>query len=134
MNARFSPERSPQWVAYQSDESGRNEIYVQAFPVPGSNFRITTDGGTWPQWNPAAAKAGERELYYVARSGALMSVKLRTTRDSIQPSAPVELFLMPPGKREFQVGPDGNRFLVEAPIRSGPSPLNLIVNWQKLLK
>jgi serine/threonine protein kinase len=55
---RFSPESSPRWVAYQSDESGRYEIYIQAFPEPHGATRISTGGGQYPQWGP-----GGRELF-----------------------------------------------------------------------
>ena len=47
--ARFSPDS--RWVAYQSNESGRDEIYVQRFPEPGGRTQISTDGGTFPKWH-----------------------------------------------------------------------------------
>src|SRR5262249_16512656 len=47
---RFSPEANPRWVAYQSDESGQNEIYVDHFPEPRGKIRISASGGTFPEW------------------------------------------------------------------------------------
>jgi hypothetical protein len=52
---RFSPEPNPRWVAYESDESGRMEIYVDAFPEPRNQVRISTGGGEYPEWGPVAA-------------------------------------------------------------------------------
>jgi Tol biopolymer transport system component len=68
---RFSPEHSPRWVAYQSDESGRFEVYIDAFPQPRGKTRISTGGGTYPQWG-----AGGRELFYVSPDFKLMVVDL----------------------------------------------------------
>ncbi len=48
-NARVSP--NGQWVAYMSDESGQNEIYVQSFPQPGNKIRVSTGGGITPIWS-----------------------------------------------------------------------------------
>jgi Tol biopolymer transport system component len=49
---RFSPEPEPRWVAYVSDESGRDEIYVDAFPEPRNKMQISTGGGGFPEWSP----------------------------------------------------------------------------------
>jgi len=69
---RFSPEPSPRWVAYHSDKSGRAEVYVDAFPVPRGEKRISTAGGSFPQWG-----AGGRELFYVSPEYKLMAVSLK---------------------------------------------------------
>jgi hypothetical protein len=57
-NARFSPEPSPRWVAYQSDETGRYEIYIQGFPEPRRKVQISTGGGQYPEWG----QGGPRDL------------------------------------------------------------------------
>jgi len=128
--ARFSPEPIPHWVAYQSNESGRNEIYVQAFPEPRDKFQISTEGGRFPEWGP-----GGRELYYVSPENRLMDVSLKLGENSVQPSAPRELFQLPavdPANiQPYAVAPDGQRFLVRV---TQPPVLNLIVNWPALLK
>jgi len=85
--ARFSPEASPHWVAYESDESGTAEVYVQAFPEPRGARRISTAGGRYPQWN-----GNGRELFYVSSDNKLMAVDLKITTDSVEPSTPHELF------------------------------------------
>jgi eukaryotic-like serine/threonine-protein kinase len=127
---RFSPETSPRWVAYQSDESGRYEVYIQAFPEPSGARQISTGGGQYPQWS-----AGGRELFYVSPDSKLMAVSLKLGADSVQPSAPRELFPLPAneiGGSPYDATPDGQRFLVSA--TPPPASLTVIVNWPALLK
>ena len=126
--ARFSPDTH--WVAYQSDESGQFEIYVRSFPEPREKIRISTGGGTYPQWG-----SGGRELFYQSRDGKLMVVTLTTTA-SLEASLPRQLFALPafvPGPNPYEATPDGQRFLIPEPAAS-PEPLNVIVNWPALLK
>jgi len=130
---RFSPEPSPRWVAYQSDESGRSEVYIQAFPEPRGNFRISTGGGQYPEWG-----SGGRELFYVSSDFKLMAVSLKLGADSVEPSTPRELFPLPAvdsGWPPYDTAPDGQRFLVRAVTQQQASqPLTVIVNWPALLK
>jgi hypothetical protein len=60
-SGRFSPEPEPHWVAYQSDESGRPEVYVDAFPEARNKVPISTGGGGFPEWS-----LDGRELFYLA--------------------------------------------------------------------
>ena len=127
--ARFSPD--DRWVAYQSDESGRLEVYVQAFPEPRKKFQISTASGMFPQW-----KSDGRELFYLSTDGKLMSVRLNLGADSQEVSVPHELFPLVSnfaGIDPYVAAPDGQRFLTTVP-ESGPEPLNVIVNWPSLLK
>jgi hypothetical protein len=132
LRGRFSPESPPKWVAYESDETGNSEIYVQSFPEPRGKIRISTNGGRYPQWGVDSG-----ELFYVSLDGELMAVNLRSGADSLEPSAPRELFPLPAmemGWSPYEVTPDGQRFLVRAtPGRAG-APLTVIVNWPALLK
>jgi hypothetical protein len=132
LRGRFSPESSPHWVAYESNETGQNEIYIQAFPQPRGNIRISTNGGQYAEWG-----ADGRELFYVSPDNKLMAVSLKLGADSLEPSAPRELFPLPAmemGWSPYEVSPDGQRFLVRAaPGRAG-APLTVIVNWPALLK
>ena len=133
---RFSPEPNPRWVAYQSDESGRDEVYVQSFPEPRGPHRMSTNGGKAPQWGP-----GGRELFYQSLDGKVMAMSLKLGADSVEASAPRELFAFSPRYSllpalplsNFQVAPDGQRFLVSVPDPT-PRPLTVIVNWPALLK
>ena len=133
-HARFSPEPSPKWVAYQSNESGRFEVYIDSFPEPRNKVRVSTEGGQYPQWGP-----GARELFYVSADYKLMSVSLKLGTDSVEPSAPHELFPLPAIddglSSPYDAASDGQRFLVRAtPQQQPPQALNVIVNWPALLK
>ena len=126
--ARFSPEPNPRWIAYQSDESGRNEVYIQAFPQPRGAHRVSTRGGTRPQWGP-----GGHELFYLSLDSKVMAVSLNLGPDTVATSEPRELFVLPPRASFFEMAPDGQRFLVNMPDPM-PHPLTVIVNWPSLLK
>jgi Tol biopolymer transport system component/tRNA A-37 threonylcarbamoyl transferase component Bud32 len=131
VNARFSPEASPRWMAYQSDETGRYEVYISAFPTPRAKFSISTAGGQYPEWG-----AGGRELFYVAPDNKLMAVDLTITADAVRPSTPHALFTLPiidNGWSPYDTT-DGQRFLVRALPQQASPPLTVIVNWPALLK
>jgi eukaryotic-like serine/threonine-protein kinase len=125
--ARFSPD--DHWVAYESDDSGRAEIYVQAFPEPGQKFAISAGGGTFPEWGK-----GGRELYYVSKDGKLTAVELKFRGGSLEASPPHELFPVPPAGAggPYEAAPDGRQFLTFV-ARSSSQPLNVIVNWPALI-
>ncbi|MBZ5592238.1 MAG: hypothetical protein LAP39_08380 [Acidobacteriia bacterium] len=130
---RFSPETNPRWIAYVSDESGRYEVYVDTFPEQRRKTPISTGGGQYPQWG-----AGGRELYYVSPDFKLMAVSLKPGADSVEPSAPRELFSLPAvdtGYSPYEVAPDGQHLLVRAtPQHQAAEPLTVIVNWPALMK
>jgi|KBSMisStaDraftv2_1062788.scaffolds.fasta_scaffold02569_10 eukaryotic-like serine/threonine-protein kinase len=130
-HGRFSPESPPRWVAYQSDETGRNEIYIQAFPEPRGPIPISTGGGQYPAWG-----AGGQELFYVSPDNKLMAVRLKLGANSVEPSTPRVLFSLSAVDNEippYDVAPDG-RFLVRATTGQAGKPLTVIVNWPALLK
>ena len=116
-------------MAYESDESGRPEIYVDAFPEARNKVRISAGGGEFPEWSPDG-----RELFYLSPDLKLMQVSLKRGPDSIEPSAPRELFALPvanDGYCPYEVAPDGQRFLVRAtPEKQAGQPLTLIVFFQ----
>ncbi len=132
-NGRFSPEVNPHWVAYTSDESGQYEVYIDTFPERRHKTPISTGGGQYPEWGP-----GGRELYYVSPDLKLMVASLKLGTDSVEPSAPRELFSLPATDNNYgiyQPTPDGQRFLVRATAqdRAG-EPLTVIVNWPAMLE
>jgi eukaryotic-like serine/threonine-protein kinase len=135
--ATFSPEESPHWVAYVSDESGRNEIYVQAFPEPHGKFQISTEGGQYPRWGKGDGGA-RCEIFYLSPGNKVTVVSVKLNSDSVTASPPVELFPLPgidAGLRiPYDVTADGQRFLVRTSLEQTPIPLHLIVNWPALLK
>jgi Tol biopolymer transport system component len=129
-DGQFSSEPNPRWVAYMSTESGKPEVYVQAFPAARGKFQVSAGGGRFPKWGP-----GGRELFYISPNDKLMIVDLKLGADSVEPSAPRELFSLPTPTINFipyDVSADGQRFLVQAPPQQA-APLTVIVDWPALL-
>jgi len=128
-NGQFSPDT--RWVAFESDESGRHEVYIDTFPQPRGKVRISTGGGVLPQWG-----AGGRELFYVSPDSMLMSVSLKPVTGSLYPSAPHALFpllVIDTEVSPYDASPDGQRFLVLEAAEHAAQPLTVIVNWPALL-
>jgi len=128
---RFSPQKEPHWVAYQSDESGRWEIYIQSFPEPHGKIQVSSGGGQYPEWGPNGS-----ELFYASLDGKLMAVNLKVEGSTVKPAAAQELFPLPPSGNAdwpFHVASDGQRFLVNA-LKQQAQSLTLVVNWPALLK
>jgi serine/threonine-protein kinase len=129
---RISPDG--RWLAYVSNESGRDEIYVRAFPGPAGKWQISTEGGREPLW----ARNG-RELFY--RSGDKMMAVDITTQPSFQAGTPRLLF---EGKYDelrnvtnFDVTPDGQRFLMIKPSEQqaqAATQIHVVLNWFEELK
>jgi serine/threonine protein kinase len=129
---RFSPDGH--FIAYASNESGRYEIYVRPYPGPGGKWQISTDGGGEPVWNPKG-----RELFY--RNGDKMMAVNVTTQGTFSAGKPTVLFegRYVPTPRSFQdydVSPDGQRFLMLKPVEQAQSPdqINVVLNWFEELK
>jgi len=117
------------WIAYESNESGSIEIYVQPFPGPGPKSRISLDGGSTPRW----AKDG-KELFYWARVpiAKLMAVDV-VINPTFRAGTPHELFRQP-STTTWDVTADRNRFLVEVSARSTGSTLAIVTNWFEELR
>jgi Tol biopolymer transport system component len=132
---QFSPDGN--WIAYQSDESGRVEIYVQPFPGPGTKVPISASGGAQMRWSNDG-----KELFYLALDGRLMAVPLQRSSqgNAITPGQPVPLFnanvggVVPlqSGHREaWTISRDGQRFLMHTIVeRASASPITIILNWR----
>jgi eukaryotic-like serine/threonine-protein kinase len=130
-NATFSPDG--RWIAYQSGESGRPEIYVRDFPSGGNRFQVSTDGGFEPVW----AKNG-KELFF--RSGKkLISVPVKLGADFI-PGPPKVLFqgdfAVGGQAMAYDVSPDGQHFyfLQQANKAQQQKTINIALNWSEELK
>jgi Tol biopolymer transport system component len=127
----FQPALSPdgRWLAYVSNESRSDEIYVTSFPAPGGKWRISTDGGREPAWNPRGG-----ELFY-RDNERLMAVEI-TTQPEFRPGRPQVLFegpyeMAPPYGRNYDVASDGERFLMMMPSEpeTGPTQIHVVLNW-----
>jgi hypothetical protein len=84
--ARFSPEPSPRWVAYESNESGKYEVYIDSFPERRGAVRVSTAGGTYPQWGPISG--ARSELLYVSGDSKLMAAELTLAEGRVEASPP----------------------------------------------
>jgi Tol biopolymer transport system component len=140
VDGQFSPDG--RWIAYQSNASGRTEIYVQPFPGPASAQPVSNNGGGQPRW----AANGE-ELFYIALDSRLMSVRMTAGSDgrTLSASPPTALFTtrLASGvnvypavgiRAQYAVAPDG-RFLMNTPTAEVPSPpITVTLNWDAALK
>jgi len=133
-----SPDLSPdgRWLTYVSNESGRNEVYIQPFPELGERVTASVNGGDEPLWSPKG-----HELFY-REDDRMMVVSVRTT-PRLQVSRPRELFrgafLSPSNQagvaRTYDVAPDGEHFLmIERGEAEGATDLHVILNWFDELK
>jgi Tol biopolymer transport system component len=126
----FSPDGN--WLAYVSDESGRFETYVQPFPGPGGKWLISTDGGTEPVWN-----RNGRELFY--RNGEKMMAVEITSQPWFSPGKPKMLFESESPATyatfpNYDVSPDGKRFLMVKDSEQEAKYINVVVSWFEELK
>lgn len=138
--ARFSPDG--RWIAYSSDESGRNEIYVRPLDpssAVGSSaagsaavtgkWMVSKDGGTTPIW-----RRDGKELFYIGLDGSAMAVGVSTS-GVFKAETPKALFKLPPGVLFWDVSPDGKRLLLVAPLGvTAQAPFTVVLNWQSSLK
>jgi DNA-binding winged helix-turn-helix (wHTH) protein/Tol biopolymer transport system component len=123
----FSPDGK--WIAYNSDESGRVEVYVERFPTHGGKRQISLAGGAGPRW-----RADGKELYFRALDGALMSVSVTDGGAALATDAPTTLFAFRAGGAaivpSYSPARDGQRFLLTAVVESdAKSPLTIVEHW-----
>jgi Tol biopolymer transport system component len=122
----FSPDG--RWLAYQSNESGRSEVYVQAFPEPGRKWQVSTQGGGSPSWT-----RGGGQLFYVAADRKLMRVDAKTA-PSFDAGIPEALFTVPlaalQARNLFVFSPDDQRILAVSTGGTGAAtPTTVALNW-----
>jgi eukaryotic-like serine/threonine-protein kinase len=141
-NAEISPDGH--WLAYQSNESGAEEVYVRPFPnVDAGRWQVSTGGGTRPLW----ARSG-RELFYLDANNLLTAVSVQTT-PAFSASNPARLFNtryfsgfggggQTVAGRTYDISPDGKRFLmIKDNIPAGqaaPASIVVVLNWFEELK
>jgi len=146
LNAHFSPDGH--WVAYESNESGRNEIYVRPFSPDssaadasgaGAKWQVSYGGGVLPLWS-----ADGKELYYLTSDARLMEVDVATS-PAFQAGTPKFLFqapplgLLPSVRTTGKYTVDGKRFLFISSTGQGSqaqdqAPFKVVLNWQAALK
>jgi hypothetical protein len=127
----FSPDGG--WVAYEETaESGQSEVFIDTFPERHGATQISTNGGFGARWNPQGG-----EVFYRSPAGKLMAVSLKMDKNSAVVTNVRELFALPVTTianltAQYDVGQDGKRFLIQVAVKK--APLELITNWQALLK
>jgi Tol biopolymer transport system component/DNA-binding winged helix-turn-helix (wHTH) protein len=128
----FSPDGN--WIAYNSDESGRFEVYVESFPTHGGRRQISPAGGTGPRW-----RADGKELYYYSLDGRLMAVSVTGGDASLTTGTPTALFAFRPASAivvpSYAVTRNGQRFLLSAIVETdAKAPLSVVQNWTDGIK
>jgi len=132
----FSPDG--RWIAYTSNESGNNEVFVRPFPGPGGKWQISTGGGLYPKWS-----LNGRELFYRTEDSKLMVATYTAPGDSFRADKPQ---LWSPGQftdrgtffYNFDLHPDGKRFAVLKAAgteqTAAVNKVNIVLNWFDELK
>jgi hypothetical protein len=127
-NAVFSPDG--RWLAYQSNESGRNEISVRRFasPMPqAATIPISQAGGTQPIWRPDGT-----ELFFLAPDGSVMAAAVRVTTSGLAADAPRKLFSASMSlviRRAYDVSADGQRFLIPVLDSRVRQTMTVVPDW-----
>jgi hypothetical protein len=135
--AQISPDGN--WLAYQSDESGNPEIYVDAFPQGGAKLKVSTEGGATPRW-----RGDSRELFYTRstlNSLRMVAASLKVNGPTLEAGSPAQLFEFPylgvthPSQyRTYDVSADGQRFLVlRLAAEEVGTTVEVVLNWNAAL-
>jgi Tol biopolymer transport system component len=131
IQAQVSPDGK--WLAYTSDESGRWEVYVQSFPVPGNKRMISVGGGGEPKW-----RADGRELFFIRSDDVLMSVAINSGDPTKGVGRPQSLFSVPvvgetsTYRSRYGVFDDGTRFLFHIVQEMRRPAITFVANWTAL--
>ncbi len=121
----FSPDG--RWIAYESDESGRMEIYITPFPQASRKWQLSTNGGTVARW-----RSDGKEIFYVESARRIMAAEIRLSQEDVQIGKVGPLFDIrlahPWGV--YGVSRDGQRFLVNSIVQEQEElPLTVVLNW-----
>jgi Tol biopolymer transport system component len=131
-NARLSPDG--RWMAYNSNESGSFEVYVQPFPATGAKWQVSKGGGQEPQW-----RHDGRELFYIAPDRKLIGVLVQTGGVFVPGAARalvetrITSWERSSQGSQYAVTADGERFLVNN-ATDATLPITLVLNWTAVLK
>jgi len=123
-HARFSPDG--RWLAYQSNETGKVQVYVRSFPITAAKWQISINGGYVPVWGRDG-----RELFFMSPGGKTHVAKI-AFEPSFDAGIPTQIPNPPQVTGAFDVTrtPDGERFVAQVPVpQSSPSPITVVLNW-----
>lgn len=123
-NGRFSPDS--RWIAYISNESGGNEVYVKPVPGRGPRTQVSTGGGDYPVWGPDG-----KQIYYRGPTSMLMAQSVNGSGSTfVVAGTPQKLFKMMGVAWNFLFDThDGKQFVMIVEGDRDPSPLTVVVNW-----
>lgn len=123
-NAAFS--RDGRWLAYQSNESGRDEVYVRRFQGPGGPVRVSTNGGTQPRWRDDGT-----ELFFLAADGSVTSAAMRLAGEATpgKPRTIVPAAMTLVIRHAYAVTRDGRRVLLPVLDQRNPSTITIVEKW-----
>jgi serine/threonine protein kinase len=131
-----TPALSPdgKWLANDSDESGRIEVYVTPFLHGGGKWQVSTGGGSCPRW-----RADGHELFYMSLENKIMSAEISPQTSSVVIGKVQQVFQANPipfaPQCMYDVSADGKKMVVVTlAVEQGSQPLTLVVNWPPLLK
>ena len=131
--SRLSPDSK--WLAYTSTESGREELYLTSFPRASGRWQISQNGGTSPAW-----RGDSKELYFYEFSGGqtqIIAVEVVAKSEQLETRNYRKLFplghVIAGGNANFEVTPDGRRFLIPVQPEVAAAPITLTLNWPRKL-
>jgi serine/threonine protein kinase/Tol biopolymer transport system component len=136
-HAQLSPDGH--WLAYVSDDSGTQEVYVASFPRPNGRAKVSIGGGSEPRW-----RRDGRELFYLSPDGTLVAISVPTAQSGplFRPGSSVPLFKtrhtfssadFQPWDPTYLPGTDGQRILVNDSIETVASVVSVVLNWPAAL-
>ena len=127
---RLSP--NGRWMAYVSNESGRDEVYVRPFPLSPGKWMISTAGGIEPRW-----RGDGEELFFLAADHRLMAVPVKTVA-GFAPGVPHALFetrMIEDRAWGYDLTPDGQRFVVSIDVGDvTPPPIHIVLGWPAAIR
>ena len=129
-NAKFSPDMK--WIAYQSNESGKYQVYIAAFNGKGGKWQISIDGGTDPKFIENGKK-----IYFITLNNKIMSVDLNEGVNTLSPGKPHEVFVNQNGNIStiYDFYKNGNKVIEGIPLKANEQiPVTFVTNWQKELE
>jgi eukaryotic-like serine/threonine-protein kinase len=128
----FRPSPDGRWIAYTSNESGRDEVFLVPYPNTGAGkWQVSNNGGQFVTW-----RGDSKELYFFGSGNRVYAVTFDDTMSQPQIGSPQPLFSIPNTAFNgfYEVFPDGQRFLVNRVPEQVSTPISLLLNWPEELK